>query len=58
MILKGNQRAGACDLATHLLNAADNEHIEIAQITGAIADDLHGAFSECPSSGYLRLQSA
>lgn len=46
MILKGNQRAGACDLATHLLNAADNQHIEIAQITGAIADDLHGAFAE------------
>lgn len=46
MILKGNQRAGASDLATHLLNIADNEHIELAEVTGAIADDLHGAFAE------------
>lgn len=46
MILKGNQRKGARDLATHLLNMADNEQIDVAEIAGAIADDLHGAFAE------------
>ncbi len=46
MILKGNQRAGGADLATHLLNVADNERIEIVEIKGAIAGDLHGAFAE------------
>ncbi|OJU50098.1 MAG: relaxase [Mesorhizobium sp. 61-13] len=46
MILKGNQRAGAADLATHLSNAYDNERIEIAQVRGSVADDLHGAFAE------------
>lgn len=46
MILKGNQRAGAADLATHLSNEYDNERIEIAQVRGTVADDLHGAFAE------------
>lgn len=46
MILKGSQRAGGADLATHLLNAFDNEKIRIAQIRGTVADDLHGAFAE------------
>ncbi|WP_299913063.1 relaxase/mobilization nuclease domain-containing protein [uncultured Paracoccus sp.] len=46
MILKGNQRAGAADLATHLSNEYDNERIEIAQVRGTVADELHGAFAE------------
>lgn len=46
MILKGNQRAGAADLATHLSNEYDNARIEIAQVRGTVADDLHGAFAE------------
>lgn len=46
MILKGNQRGNGADLATHLMNAFDNESIEIAQVHGAVADDLHGAFAE------------
>lgn len=46
MILKGNQRAGAADLATHLSNEYDNERIEIAQVRGTVADDLHGVFAE------------
>ncbi len=46
MIAKGNQRARAQELATHLLNAHDNEHVEIADIRHAIANDLHGAFQE------------
>lgn len=46
MILKGNQRAGGTDLATHLMNAFDNERVEVAQIRGTVADHLHGAFAE------------
>jgi MobA/VirD2-like, nuclease domain len=46
MILKGNQRAGGDDLATHLMNEFDNERIEVAQIRGTVADHLHGAFGE------------
>jgi hypothetical protein len=46
MILKGNQRSGGDELATHLMNAFDNEHVEVAQVRGTVADDLHGAFGE------------
>lgn len=46
MILKGNPRAGGSDLATHLLNAYDNERVELAELRGTVADDLHGAFAE------------
>ncbi|MGE3622794.1 MAG: relaxase/mobilization nuclease domain-containing protein [Bdellovibrionales bacterium] len=46
MILKSCQRAGGDDIATHLLNALDNEQVEVAEISGAVADDLHGAFAE------------
>jgi hypothetical protein len=42
----GSQRAGGQDLATHLLNAQDNERLEVAQVRGAVARDLHGAFAE------------
>lgn len=46
MILKGNQRSGGADLATHLMNEFDNERIEVAQIRGTVADHLYGAFAE------------
>ena len=46
MIPKGNQRGGGQQLATHLLNSYDNELIEIADLRGAVASDLHGAFAE------------
>lgn len=46
MILKGNQRAGGSDLALHLMNAHDNERIEIGQIRGTVAVDLYGALGE------------
>lgn len=46
MIPKGNQRSGGQQLATHLLNALDNERVEVAEVRGAIAQDLHGAFKE------------
>lgn len=46
MIPKASQRAGGQDLATHLLNAFDNEYVEVAEVRGAVATDLHGAFAE------------
>lgn len=46
MIPFGSQRASGQELATHLLNAQDNERIEIAGLRGSGADDLHGAFAE------------
>ena len=46
MIPKASQRGLGQDLATHLQNAYDNEYVEIADLRGAVARDLHGAFAE------------
>lgn len=46
MILKASQRANGGDLAIHLMNSFDNERVEIADLRGAVADDLYGAFAE------------
>jgi len=46
MIPFASQRGLGQDLATHLLNEHDNEVMEVADIRGAIAMDLHGAFAE------------
>ena len=46
MIPKGNQRGGGRQLATHLLNQFDNGRVEVADLRGAVAQDLHGAFHE------------
>jgi len=46
MIPKASQRAFGQDLATHLQNAYDNELVEVVDLRGAIANDLHGAFKE------------
>lgn len=46
MILKGAQRGGATQLATHLLKTEENEHVEIHELSGFVADDLHGALNE------------
>lgn len=45
MILKGSQRGGAIQLAAHLLKA-ENEQVEIHEMRGFVAHDLHGAFNE------------
>ncbi|MDM3871784.1 relaxase [Porticoccus sp. W117] len=45
MILQGNQRGGAGDLARHLLKD-ENEHVEVYELRGFVADDLAGAFKE------------
>jgi hypothetical protein len=46
MILKASQRAGGKQLAAHLLNAKDNEHVQVHELRGFMADDLHGALAE------------
>ncbi len=45
MILVGNQRGGARNLARHLMKT-ENERVEVAQLRGFIANDLDGAFRE------------
>ena len=46
MIPFRSQRGSGQDLATHLLNAHDNERVELAEVRGSVARDLHGAFTE------------
>ncbi len=46
MILKGSQRGGGNQLAAHLLNEKDNEHVRVLDLRGFASDDLHGAFQE------------
>lgn len=45
MILKGNARGGAKDLALHLMKA-ENEHVEVHQLRGFVSDTLMGALNE------------
>ena len=47
MILKGNQRGNGRELANHLMRGKENEHIELHELRGFAADDLHGAMQEC-----------
>lgn len=46
MILKGSQRGFGQNLAAHLLNTRDNEHVALHELSGFYADDLKGAFRE------------
>lgn len=46
MIPKASQRGGGQKLATHLLNQFDNDKVEVADLRGAVAQDLHGALHE------------
>lgn len=46
MILKGNQRGGGKQLALHLLNGHENDHIEVYEVSGFVSDDLVEAFTE------------
>ncbi|MEM1152357.1 MAG: relaxase/mobilization nuclease domain-containing protein [Pseudomonadota bacterium] len=45
MILVGNQRGGARDLALHLTKS-ENERVDVHELRGFVADDLLGAFRE------------
>ena len=46
MIIKGSKRGGGQALAAHLCNDRDNDHVEVAEVQGTLAQDLHGAFYE------------
>ncbi|EKS35362.1 relaxase/mobilization nuclease domain-containing protein [Afipia clevelandensis] len=46
MILKGSQRGGPRQLAAHLLNDKDNDHVTVQDIRGFVAGDLAGAMAE------------
>lgn len=46
MILKGSQRSGAKQLSSHLLNDRNNDHVELLELRGFVADDLTGALQE------------
>jgi hypothetical protein len=46
MILKGSQRGGPRQLAAHLLNLADNDHILVQEVQGFVSRDLDGAMIE------------
>jgi len=45
MILEGNQRGGAKNLALHLMKE-ENEHVEVHEIRGFASGDLMGALNE------------
>jgi len=46
MILNGNSRAGAYDLACHLLRDDENDHVHVHEVRGFACGDVHGAFQE------------
>ncbi len=46
MILKASQRANSAELAKHLLNGDDNDHVTVHEIRGFISDTLEGALQE------------
>lgn len=46
MILKASQRAGAKQLAVHLMRTDENDHVEVHQVRGFASDTLQGALRE------------
>lgn len=52
MILKGNQRGSGRNLAQHLLNMTENDHVEVHELRGVAADDLLGSFLEIEATGH------
>ena len=46
MIFYASVRGNADELAKHLLNAEENEHVTVHDIRGFVADDLAGALME------------
>ena len=51
MIIKGRSRAGADELATHLLRVDTNERLEILESRGTVATDVRGALREMMAVG-------
>ena len=46
MIIKGNARSGALDLARHLMNGRDNDHVELYGIRHLMSETVVSAFRE------------
>lgn len=46
MIIKASQRGYGMELARHLLNDRDNDHVEIHQVRGFVSENLAGAMKE------------
>ncbi|MEO0810200.1 MAG: relaxase [Pseudomonadota bacterium] len=46
MILHGNPRGHGRDLAIHLLRDDENDHVEVHEVRGFMANDVRGAFQE------------
>ena len=46
MIIKASQRGGARNLANHLTNQKDNDHIELSSINGLAGNSVHAALLE------------
>jgi len=46
MIIKASQRSGGKQLGLHLMKTEENEHVEVHEISGFVADDLMGAMKE------------
>ena len=46
MILKGSQRGNAAQLARHLLNLRENEHVELHELRGCSSEGLLDALHE------------
>lgn len=46
MILNGSQRGGGRDLAAHLFNMVDNDHVDVHAVRGFVAETMRGAFQE------------
>ena len=46
MILKGNQRAGGRQMAIHLLNGEQNEHVNVHEVRGFMSGNVLGALNE------------
>lgn len=50
MILKASQRSGAKQLGLHLLKTEENEHMEVHDIRGFMAEDVLGAMKEAQAT--------
>jgi MobA/VirD2-like, nuclease domain len=46
MILKASQRGGGKQLGLHLLKTEENEHVEVHEVSGFVADSVRGAMKE------------
>lgn len=46
MLMEANERGNGKQLARHLLNIEDNEHVDVHEVRGFVSDDVTGAFKE------------